>query len=345
MKGCVFFILMVTGFSGLSLDTVRVDLSNRWHSFEKNKFINFNGDGKTAYIQLTYEDYGALEIKDTHPFSIFLNNRLVTKATTKIKWTIDSLKESVSFPIQISVFSETGTKNLTTNLISIANDHAYERKYEPAGNLIIGTSFILLAALVLLIRANPQATKEYFNLMKVFTIRNTDEGAVTLRVTSANNVFIYIFCSALMALNLFVYSGYGHNTSQEGGDIFLTYFPTAMVVVFLIMILKIIIISLSARLFKLSELAAGQFFNFIRLLLLGFSISSVVLLAAFMLELDYRPLIPTLISFIMTLVLVFLVITFIKLNHWGRFTVFHLFSYLCASEIIPLIILLNIYFS
>jgi hypothetical protein len=29
----------------------------------------------------------------------------------------------------------------------------------------------------------------------------------------------------------------------------------------------------------------------------------------------------------------------------GGFTVFHLFSYLCASEIIPLIILLNVYFS
>jgi hypothetical protein len=48
--------------------------------------------------------------------------------------------------------------------------------------------------------------------------------------------------------------------------------------------------------------------------------------------------------FLIGMSLIFVVITFLKLLARGGFTVFHLFSYLCASEIVPLIVLLNIYF-
>jgi hypothetical protein len=41
---------------------------------------------------------------------------------------------------------------------------------------------------------------------------------------------------------------------------------------------------------------------------------------------------------------VYLVITFLRLINRGGFTVFHLFSYLCVSEIFPMLLLLKIYY-
>ena len=118
-----------------------------------------------------------------------------------------------------------------------------------------------------------------------------------------------------------------------------------MALVFGVLMAKIFLLGLLAGIFKLTDFGPAQFHNYVRLLLVSFIFCSTFLLILVMFDLQFSAWFSRLSYCIVGMSIVFVGITFLKLMARGGFTVFHLFSYLCASEIIPLIILLNVYFS
>jgi hypothetical protein len=247
--------------------------------------------------------------------------------------------------LKITVFSEYGI-SLSAQLIAAVPDRNFKADNYAFRNAVTICSLILFGGMLLLIRANPQAAMDYFNVMKIFSLRNSDEGSNISRVTSVNNLLLYLYCSALIALNLFIYS-----QDQSLSIIKLSVAELLLQVllwaciVFAMFTGKIIIASWIGWLFRLSEFAPGQFYNFVKLLLIAFSVTTVLMLSTFMLGGSVYQLLPVLRYFILGMVILFFAITFFKLNARGESTVFHLFFYLCASEIIPFVILLNIFFS
>jgi len=342
----VSFIFLLA-FRSYSYDTLFLDLSKTWQVYDGKSYKKFEREGNVIHFQLDNEIKGILEIKGERPFSIFLNDKLHIRNTEKIKWDMESLKSAYSFPLRVSIYASGGLGGLTTRLrlVSIGEESNVRKGNFSFKNGIVVSSFLLLIALVALIRNNPQATLEYFNIVKVFSIRNLDEGIVTIRVTSANNVFLYLFCSALTAFNLLFYFNIGKSLNDISFLGFIIDLSITTSIVFGILLSKIIIVSMVSRLFRLTEFAPGQFYNFVRLLLIGFSFTSLVLLCTYMLGVHYEGWLTPLRYIIMLMLIGFIAITFIKLNNRGGVTVFHLFSYLCASEIFPLIILLNVFFS
>ncbi len=338
----IFFI----AYSGFSYDTVRVDLSNEWQVFEEGGFNIFSGNVKRVNLTLAKSHVGILEIKSALPFSVYINSRLSLNGYTQLKWSIDSLQLIYNLPLNITFFSEYGIKGLSAYLITAVPDRNFKEDNYAFRNAVTICSFILFGGMLFLIRANPQAAMDYFNVMKIFSLRNSDEGSIISRVTSVNNVFLYLYCSALIALNLFIYSQrQSLSTIQFSVSELLLQVLLMAGVVFAVLMAKIIIVSWIGWLFRLSEFAPGQFYNFIKLLLIAFNVTTVLMLFAFMLGGSVYQLLPVLCYFILGMVILFFAITFFKLNARGEGTVFHLFFYLCASEIIPFVILLNIYFS
>jgi Domain of unknown function (DUF4271) len=339
-------LLAVCAFAN---DTIRVDLSERWEDYGDGRFVqhNNNSKGQNDVIHLTLlpGDSGILEVKADHSFSVFLGKRLLLKDSKKLQWQMDSLRENMSLPARFAFYSKGGVSGLATRLIQTAEFQNVKFDGSAFRQTIIIVSFALVFFLLLLHRAYPLATRDYFNIIKLFSARQVDEGTLTLRVTSANNVLIYLFCSLLTALSMFIYFSRGGGligSLPQGG--YLLQMAVLAVIVFVLLILKMVIIGVVSRIFRLAEFAPGQFYNFVRLLLIGFGFSFVAMVLNFMIGCRDDVLLSILSYSMMVMLVVFFGSTFLKLSASGGFTRFHLFSYLCASEIIPMLILLNLFF-
>ena len=107
---------------------------------------------------------------------------------------------------------------------------------------------------------------------------------------------------------------------------------------------KLIIVLLFSTLFDFRETVSFQFFNFLRFVLF----TSVALAAIGLLFFIFRVGSPEwyerLIALGLLLLTVGSMVVFLKLLGRLRFSLFHLFSYLCISEFIPLVILFKIFF-
>jgi hypothetical protein len=111
-----------------------------------------------------------------------------------------------------------------------------------------------------------------------------------------------------------------------------------------VFLIKIIIIFSLTRLFGLRGLARIHYFNWVRLLLIVFGAASVIIFIYFI----SRGLSPGFFEVLLYLVIGVLVawtlIVFLKLNNKSEHSMFHLFSYICATEIIPLLITIKVLF-
>jgi hypothetical protein len=337
---CFAFVFVLMGFYASGLDSVQVDLKKSWLMLENGKFAPHSGEGRVAYVNLSELNPGVILISGRQNFDVFVNNRLVGNETKRFKMPI-----SKTFgPRVLSIFSGNGVDQLSLSFISLAEQDFFGRKPDSVSSALIFLCILLTVALILLIRTSGSSALEYFNLIKLFSLRGTEDSAQIIRITSANNIFYYLFCSALLAVNLYVL--------YEGNTLLSLSFVAVMVgvlklmaLVFAVLIGKVFLLSSLASIFKLTDFGPAQFHNYVRLLLVSFIFCSAILLILVMLDADFSAWFSRLSYFIVGMSIVFVGITFLKLMARGGFTVFHLFSYLCASEIIPLIILLNVYFS
>jgi hypothetical protein len=334
-------ILILLSINSLANDSIRVDLNSRWKILEDtaSDFRNLN----SRHLPLKRSDYGILEIQAQKPFSVFINSQLIDHDLNAVKWNLDSLKASYVFPITISIFSTQGLQYLSANLVIPNTDKENDRIGQNLTSKITLVSFLLIWVLILLFYNNGAATLEYFNFIKVFSIRNIDDGILSQRVTSFNNIFMYAFCSALVAVNLTLFSPrLGVNYSNSAGFTLMNVFILTGGIL-IILLIKIFLISLVAKIFGLSEFAPGQFFNFIKLLLGCFAISSVCQILIFIAGGDRIYWGNATTIFFLLMLGLYILTTFLRLINRGGRTVFHLFSYLCISEIFPGLLLLKIY--
>jgi Domain of unknown function (DUF4271) len=341
VRTCLAIVFVLMGFHASALDSVKVDLKKSWLMLQDGKFVPHSGEGRAAYVNLSELNAGVILISGRQNFSVFVNNRLVGSNTKRFKMPV-----SKTFAARgvLAVFSDNGVDQVSLSFISPAEQGFFARKPNPVSSALILFAILLAVGLILLIRTNGPAAIEYFNFVKVFSLRGTEDSAQIMRITSANNVFYYLFCSALIAVNLYVLYN-GNILLGLSFGVVMASVLKLMALVFGVLMVKIFILSLLAGIFKLTDFGPAQFHNYVRLLLVSFIFCSAFLLILVMVDADYSAWFSRLSYFIVTMSIVFVGITFLKLMARGGFTVFHLFSYLCASEIIPLIILLNVYFS
>ncbi|MCX6128154.1 MAG: DUF4271 domain-containing protein [Proteobacteria bacterium] len=339
-KGFVF-VLVLIGIHAFGSDSIQVDLKKSWLMMDEGKLVPHSGEGRVAHVKLSELGSGVIQISSRQHFNVFVNNRLVASRTSQFKMPVG---KTVGGQGLLTVFSNYGVDQLSLSFISPGQQDLFSRKPNSVSSALILFSILLAAGLIVLIRTNGSAAMEYFNFIKLFSLRGTEDSAQIMRITSANNIFYYLFCSALLAVNLYVL--YKGNTllGLSFGTVMMGILKL-MALVFGVLMAKISLLGLLAGIFKLTDFGPSQFHNYVRLLLVSFIFCSAFLLILVMVDADFSAWFTRLSYFIVGMSIVFVGITFLKLMARGGFTVFHLFSYLCASEIIPLIILLNVYFS
>ena len=327
-----------------AFDTLRIDLKPHFQSYSDNTgFHPYEGNARIAYLSIQQCSSDAIEVRSKEPFSIFLNQRLTHRQVRFVKISRVELTHSIGEAGMLAIMTKNGVANLQCEGVSAVQENLFTPKPTATFGFIIVMGILLMSGIIALVRTNPAMTFEYFNMVKTFSLKRSDDVNLTVRLASLTNLFFFLLCSVAGGVLLFLFqkgkaiaSIDFTNTAHDVGLL--------VVYIFIILITKGVWLRFFAALFDQRNFGLSQYYDYIKVLLMSFIFSLLILLLLVMLGVDWSSWINPLQYFIVIISVVFTVLIFLKLLGQGGFTVFHLFSYLCATELIPLIILLNIFF-
>ena len=335
------------------------DLEEEWKIFSGGQYLDYEskGDTRTIYFLVNADLYkgGYLRIESQKEFSTFLGGRLISSNKKGIIfYALDSLAALYSNPLDFSIVKPSvkiSTQLVLKNAIPAEKEELIKRNEQYFLNFSIITSLILLIFFVALLSSNPKLTFDYLNFVKLFSTQEREENIMTMRITSSVNLLFYTFASLLTAFLLMVIFYFAHDAISLANrfpvnslrDCFLQWLQLAGLIV-LALVGKLFLISIFSYLYKSPEITALQFFNFVRLFFFTFGVISLLVAVFFMGKVLHPAWYYNLFYVAASIFIFWEFIIFLKLMTRLPFRIFHLFFYLCASELIPLVILIKVVF-
>ena len=351
MKHITFFLLCFVAMPALVFSSnqrqIVKNISNDFFTVEKTtqKAIPLFLDDKTkkGYLILNIESYKGFDLSfSTKPdLCVFVNNKLFYKSTgldTLVNLSISSMKKlGVEGEVVVTFYSPKELFEHKKVAITKVQTVATKTKRELINRFIDNHGdtaiFLLLIVGVLGLVKNTDTIiwKSYFSFPKMFGSRTQADEYVLRNVLSTESLMLISLLSLVIACIL-----------NELGLIILKFdnlfFPVSVlnfILVFVLLLLKYLLLKMVSIFLNISSFGTQQFYEFVRYLIwLSF--------------------------FILMLILVFHenFNVFSKMILWGgltlwnikilsvaltklRFQKLYLFSYICASELIPAIVLIN----
>lgn len=360
MRFILLFALFVSVLNTTAQIVVKKDLQSEWlvsdsltyQPFDKNQAV------KTVYVKLKVKTFRTdyFFIESSHPVSVFLNNTLLLDKVSVVRLSVDSLAYQYQVPeffVAIHSSESITKKNLQTYIAATVlhgadtQEEFYLRTKTVFRDFVITSVIILSIFLIVIIRLNPGLSSDYFSVRKIFSRRESEDDHYYYRITSATILF-YVFTSLLVALYIIIVARFTDATLGLQGlsqaSYWLLMFTWLRITVYILLFLlaKIVIIYLISLLFGIREIAGYHFFNFVRILLVTIGLLTLVLLFYFILHgqgLNFYNFLYGIIPWILG---VWIVLGFFKLASRVRHSAFHLFSYICATELIPFFIIIEV---
>ena len=348
-----FLFFLISPFAWAQTDEVREDLRDHWKISRGGRLEDYNGQPAQA-IHFFIEDQfrgGTLFVKSPAEFTIFVNGKLQVRTTHHKKLNIDSLLAKSSGTPLLSIFQNSNIKSAQTQLISNGNTERENplRQTTHFADFVILSSMLLFGLFVVLFRSNTRLTIDYLNLAKVFSFQEREEAIVTGRIGSSVNLLFFVFISLLFGLLLILifhwgpveirFSSIGH--PELTSDVFVRWGVVSSVVLALL-IGKLLLIWCLSKLFGFKDVVRFQFFNFIRSLYVASALMGIASLVYFMIGVYDPGFFFSLLVSVCGFMILGAVFLYFKLMTRASSAGFHLFSYLCGSEIIPLMILIKV---
>lgn len=320
-----------------------------------------NGDVSTVYIIFNEGVYRSdkLQIQSSFPFSLFINGKLADFKKSAVRMNIDSLRRVFhDDELAMAIHQEKIHRNsLATCIMSkqpAADTIRADLKVEVKPSVYfrdfaIIACLVLLGALVLIVRLNPKLAGDYFAVGRIFSLRESDDSQLNSRITSSSNILFYTYCSFIVSFYLMVIFHFVPTNFKSAwpfqattvAHAFLQWLKLSLLLLF-IFFSKIILIYTFTRLFSLQEIFGLHVFNWIRLMLLFFGTLSLFLICYYILHGQSEEVYTKFMWAVAGVLGLWVIIVFPKVMHNASFSLFHIFSYICATEIIPLLISIKI---
>lgn len=329
---------------------VAEDLKAQWKVLIDGKFQNYDQGSETIYISidLAKTESGFLQIHSKKKFYVFINSALALRGN-HFRLNTDSLKRNHGKSILLSIYQDKGIENLTTHFVQFKGVDRFANPVRPDNsfsNFLIVTTILMVVFFTALLHTNPQLTLDYMNVTKLFSLKRRDETQFTLRITSSVNLIFYFFCGLLTSLAILVASKFSEegmsflDTNQFSTAKYLGRWVLLSLTIGFILMIKLGVVTLAARLFGFRDVSGFQFFNFVRALVVSLITlgGASIFCFSFGIGVNYYFLVK---CFCIMLALGTFLIYF-KLLTRESAPPFHLFSYLCATEIFPLMILIKV---
>lgn len=348
----VAFAISTTGFAQ-SLEVAQ-NLQSRWQVYDGKQYVPYAGQSGiiTLHLSLTAREARGqkLAITTQHPVAVFAHDVFLKNLHGTSVLDVDSLRRVLQRQaFQLSFHGAIAPHQFSTTLVRPVLTQAgavhQPRPSDFFRDFVLTVSFVVLVLLVTIIRLNPKLASDYFSVTKIFSLRESEDNVLYTRVTSSGNFLFYGFSSLTVGFLLVLCLAYLPQRVALRADSYqeiMLKWLLISAVVGAIFMGKMVVVYLFATLFKLREVAGMQFFNWVRLLffMVGFSLIVIVLFV------QARSPMQSIVYFFYTagswLLVAWVVLAFFKVAAKARIGLFHLFSYLCATEIIPSLIILKI---
>jgi hypothetical protein len=339
------------------------DLRQEWQVFDGKEYRapkeNELKAFSTVYFPVDARKYGGqdLRLSALERAHVFVNGKLLGAFEEETRYSLDSLRAIFGERLWVAVYAPGSLHTVTACVAANEHESGFEKwELAPRPPTHFRDYGILMAVFltgffVLLYRSNPQLTLDYFSFSKIFSSSERNENQLASRITSSENLLFYAF-SALFTgflLSVILYSSGPFFPAAR--SLAFTSFGASFLVnvklstfVLLLLIAKLVIVLLFSTLFNFRETISFQFFNFLRFVLFTSVVLAVLSLLLFM----FRASSPRWYEQLVVIALVLLTlgsgVVLMKLSRKSRISFFHLFSYLCISEFIPLVILFKIFY-
>jgi len=350
---------MATNGQPANPEIVISDLKGSWKTFSGDSFQDYEPDEggiRAIYFELDpgrYAHHSNLSITSARPFSIYLNHRLLVFNSESVSLDIDSLNALSNSPWLFGIHQQGGLKWLKTEVRTPVQLHSnFHNLPRPADHYLdfsILASLMLIAFFITLLRTNTRLTLDYFNFVRLFSIQEREDTLLNSRISASVNIFYYGLCSLLAGFILLTVFHFGSRqiafaesfSVQSTLHGFLQWFKLSSLIA-LALFVKLILIAGFSRLFDFREAPGLQFFNFVRLIFFLSVSSGLVCLCYFVFNIQSTGPYSFLLAVIIFLLNFWVAVIGLKLLRRSSFRFFQLFSYLCASELIPIVILVKV---
>lgn len=217
----------------------------------------------------------------------------------------------------------------------------------PLKNFIIISLLLIMALYAFLWNYHPKAFKSYYNAAAMFSFSFKEDTVLISRpLSNISLLFIYNHSLLLSFLYIVIQKGSGRlllndpvlQAASSFGDL-MGYFFGLSVLIFLLNIGKYLFIYTLGSLFNLSQVIYIHFYEY---LLLSRFFYNIVAILVFILVVSAPQTLPFLYGTVVLLIIAFSIIRLLiinfALNRQTSVKTLYLFSYLCATELIPILI-------
>lgn len=360
----LFFILGQAHFVVAQQHRVVVkDLSGQFKLFSDGAYVNPDSvslESNTIYIGVDAAEFKGdfLEFENAQPLVLFINGQLAANLEAgKRKFNLDSLSSIYTSELTLAIHHQQKARpDCAVKIIAFvsavrADDDLAERNRNRFHDFSIIAFGVLMTCFVLLYRSNPQLLFDYLNFIKLFSGQEREENVLSTKIVASGNLLFYGIGSMLLSFLLLAINFYARGSWSwlQVNDYYsvtrlLFSWVSLSVFIFALLILKSLIVFSFSRLFDFAEAATIQFFNFIRLVFMISLLIGVLLIIYFVFGVAAKQSFMRLFD-VMSWVLAFWIpIVFLKLLKRSPYSTFHLFSYLCATEIFPVVIVVKLLF-
>jgi hypothetical protein len=285
---------------------------------------------------------------------VFSNDQIIYTAlnqNTTLLWSIDSLSTfSNNDTIRITLYQKKGLYHYTAGIIRKG------AQFTPITDITISDSrsvtfskdyflvmiVILFCFYAFLLARYPKTFGDFIAISGIFRFRSRDESFNQTRFLYGSTISFLMVHSAMLAALVLIYDTYGPDQYElylaDDKNIIVRWLLLTVVIYGLIVI-KYLLIYHVGHLFNMEKSVKMYFSDFIRLsivfyLLVFFGLSVFVI--------GHEYVMPEAINYLINIVLSFYIIRFViiffRLRNVTGFNILHLFSYLCVTEILPVLV-------
>lgn len=357
------FLCLTTTFSWSQENWALLrDLNESWFYFDENwqPVTDRYDEYKAIYFKLNEATFNGKYLIIRYPgrFAIFLNEQIINVAKDSIIFSLDSLsqKHPISDNALFSIHADDlQASNLRTHLMGrylAADEPEVDVINIPLREQKIYTSFYgilflaIMLVLVLFKTFYPKNFINFYSMRKVFSTRDIEESMLRGRLFSRINLLIMIFQSFIIGLfiSLFVvhidtFMDQNYRTVFD----YLTLWVNLSLIVAAFIFIKFILIRNFTSLYDIGNFSTPHFMSYLRFVSLIFG-SALVIFYLGIFGMEWQTPSPFLIVIDIVLILLGLgiILIYLKLITATSYKILHLFSYLCATEILPYVVILKL---
>jgi hypothetical protein len=325
----------------------------QWYVLEGGRLVQ-NPDWQrehTGFFEVPTFQQTHLFVSSRGPFTVWINQVFLGDYVDGLSLSLDSLRSLAGTNLWIGLRPRAGLSGVQLALRMpkqlVREPFLQPRPRLELSNFIVLVALFLLGYAIIVWRISPRLFFEYFNVARIVSTRERDETQL-LRITSSQNILYYFFLGGWLSFLVVMLIASDPSASLQlllGTQAFRDLMVNWVVLMLLIVILLFAKYGLQlifSGVYAVFDQAADQFFTFVRL---GFVVALVVsawMFGSYLLDVSLTAPYPKAVVVLLVFSLISIPFMQIRIMKSTAFRMFHIFSYLCITEVIPLIITFRI---